>query len=191
MIIKIYALTAMKGVVSMDQITITSIKNEDVATLSEICKKTYGDTFKEAVTPEDLETYFKEAYNHEILLDELNNKNSWYYFAKLNGEVAGYMKLNIGDAQTEEMGDDYLEVQRLYMYKEYQSKGIGSQLMTKAFEVAKNQNKKKLWLGVWEENHRALNFYKRHGYEVVGSHQFITGNDISTDYIVETNVKEE
>ncbi|MFP4879762.1 GNAT family N-acetyltransferase [Mammaliicoccus sciuri] len=48
------------------------------------------------------------------------------------------------------MGDDYLEVQRLYMYKQYQSKGIGSQLMKKAFEIAKEQQKSKLWLGVWE-----------------------------------------
>ena len=140
------------------------------------------------IPEEDLKTFFKEAYSTEALLDEMSNKQSWYFFARYNGEVAGYMKLNIGDAQTEPKGEDYLEVQRLYMYREFQSKGIGSILMEKAFEIARDNGKKKLWLGVWENNHRAIEFYERHGYKITGSHQFYAGNDISTDYIVETNI---
>ncbi|MBF0842057.1 GNAT family N-acetyltransferase [Staphylococcus lentus] len=172
----------------MCSVTIDKIKNEEVTVLSKICKQTFSDAFKHTMSEEDLKTFFKESYSTEALLDEMSNKQSWYFFARYNGEVAGYMKLNIGDAQTEPKGEDYLEVQRLYMYREFQSKGIGSILMEKAFEIARDNGKKKLWLGVWENNYRAIEFYERHGYKITGSHQFYAGNDISTDYIVETNI---
>lgn len=172
----------------MHTIEITAIQENEIEALSTICRTTFKDTFIDDMPQEDMNQYFEDAYNHEILLSELQNKESWYFFAKINQEIAGYMKLNIGSAQTEPMGDDYLEVQRLYMYKQFQSKGIGSQLMKKAFEIAKEQQKSKLWLGVWEHNHQALNFYTKHGYKIVGSHQFVAGNDISTDYIVETEI---
>lgn len=172
----------------MHTIEIAPIQEKEIEALSAICRTTFKDTFEEDMSQEDLNQYFEEAYNHVVLLSELQNKESRYYFAKINKEIAGYMKLNIGSAQTEPMGDAYLEVQRLYIYKQYQSKGIGSQLMKKAFEIAKEQQKSKLWLGVWEHNHQALNFYTKHDYKIVGSHQFVAGNDISTDYIVETEI---
>ncbi|HAL10627.1 MAG TPA: GNAT family N-acetyltransferase [Staphylococcus sp.] len=172
----------------MNENEIVAVKDEEVEALSDICKTTFKDTFEHDMSQQDLFAYFDEAYNHKVLLDELHNQQSWYYFAKIDGEVAGYMKLNVGDAQTESMGEDYLEVQRLYMYKQFQSKGIGSKLMKQAFEIAEKEHKKKLWLGVWEHNHQALKFYTKHGYKIVGSHQFIAGDDVSTDYIVETTL---
>ena len=63
---------------------------------------------------------FSESYNEKVLLNELNNPNSFHYFYKMNDQIAGYLKLNVGNAQTEPKGEDYLEIQRIYFYKTYQ-----------------------------------------------------------------------
>ena len=41
-----------------------------------------------------------------------------------------------------------------------------------------------MWLGVWEENHRANAFYRKHGYAEVGEHVFMLGADAQRDLIL-------
>ena len=106
----------VKGACSMTD-NIELVKQSEVHRLREICITTFKHTFKEGgYTQEDFETYFKQAYNVETLKDELNNKHSFTYFYLSNNEIVGYFKLNIDDAQTEAMGESYLEIQRIYFY---------------------------------------------------------------------------
>ena len=106
----------VKGACSMTD-NIELVKQSEVHRLREICITTFKHTFKEGgYTQEDFETYFKQAYNVETLQDELNNKHSFTYFYLSNNEIVGYFKLNIDDAQTEAMGESYLEIQRIYFY---------------------------------------------------------------------------
>ena len=102
------------------------VKQSEVHRLREICITTFKHTFKEGgYTQEDFETYFKQAYNVETLKDELNNKHSFTYFYLSNNEIVGYFKLNIDDAQTEAMGESYLEIQRIYFLPQSQGGGKG------------------------------------------------------------------
>ena len=64
----------------------------------------------------------------------------------MNHELAGYLKINTGDAQSEEMGDDALEIERIYIKMSFQKHGIGKYLLNKAVEMAVERNKKKIWL---------------------------------------------
>ncbi|TGQ03635.1 GNAT family N-acetyltransferase, partial [Mesorhizobium sp. M4B.F.Ca.ET.215.01.1.1] len=115
-------------------------------------------TFKEGgYTQEDFETYFKQAYNVETLQDELNNKHSFTYFYLSNNEIVGYFKLNIDDAQTEAMGESYLEIQRIYFLPQSQGGGKGKNVFDFAIKKARELYKTKIWLGVWEYNEKALN----------------------------------
>lgn len=57
----------------------------------------------------------------------------------------GYLKLNINDAQTEKMGDAYLEVQRIYFDENYQGGGRGHRLIDLA--IKKHMNMTKLKFG--------------------------------------------
>lgn len=167
---------------------IEEIKKDNVSELRKIAEKTFYDTFKGSYTDENFKKFFKENYNETKLLSEIEHHQSFHYFYKVDDEIAGYLKLNIDQAQTEPKVDQYLEIQRIYFDKDYQGGGRGSQFIQLAIDKAKEYNKSKVWLGVWENNPSAINFYKKQGFEITGQHDFINGDVVDTDYIMEKDI---
>lgn len=169
-------------------ITIRKCEQEDVQLLQEISVETFNDTFKEQNTAENMKAYLEEALTTEKLQSELARPQSEFYFIYKENEVAGYLKLNIGEAQSEKMGAAAIEIERIYIRKAFQRKGLGQYLFDKAIERAVEQKKTKIWLGVWEENERALQFYRKLGFEQCGAHSFWMGDDEQIDLLMVKNV---
>ncbi|WP_462412834.1 GNAT family N-acetyltransferase [Neobacillus sp. Marseille-QA0830] len=157
---------------------------EDSRILQDISYETFVETFKEQNSPENLNAYLERAYKLEQLEKELANPSSRFFFVYFNDEVAGYLKVNINEAQTEEMGEESLEVERIYIKGKFQKHGLGMVLLNKALEMAKENNKKQVWLGVWEKNENAIAFYKKMGFVQTGAHSFYMGDEEQTDYIM-------
>lgn len=91
-------------------IQIKKITCEDVALLWEISIETFTDTFKDQNSPENLRAYLETAYDIKKLEQELRNENSEFYFVYFEQDLAGYLKINVNDAQSEQISDDKLEV---------------------------------------------------------------------------------
>jgi diamine N-acetyltransferase len=157
---------------------------EDLHTLQEISYETFHQTFKDQNSPENMAAYLEKAFNLNQLEKELSHPSSLFYFVYSNGEVAGYLKMNTNDAQSEEMGDESLEIERIYIHQTFQKHGLGKHLFQKAMEVAMEQHKTKIWLGVWEKNQNAIGFYQRMGFVQTGTHSFYMGEEEQTDYIM-------
>ena len=136
---------------------------EDSRELQEISHETFNETFKDQNSPENMNAYLERAFNLKQLEKELSNPSSQFFFVYFNNEVAGYLKVNTDDAQSEEMGDESLEIERIYIRNKFQKHGLGKYLLNKAMEIAMECNKKKIWLGVWEKNENAIAFYKKNG----------------------------
>jgi len=152
--------------------------------LQEISYETFNETFKHQNSPENMNAYLKKAFNLTQLKQELSNINSQFYFVYLNHEVAGYLKVNTNDAQSEDMGEESLEIERIYIRRKFQKHGLGKYLLKKALEIATNENKTKIWLGVWEKNENAIAFYKKMGFVQTGAHSFYMGDEEQTDFIM-------
>ncbi|MEH7418945.1 GNAT family N-acetyltransferase, partial [Neobacillus drentensis] len=120
---------------------------EDSRTLQEISYETFNDTFKHQNSPENMIAYLERAFNLKQVEKELSNSSSQFYFVYVNNEVAGYLKINTNDAQSEEMGEESLEIERIYIKNKFQKHGLGKNLLNKALEIALECNKKKIWLG--------------------------------------------
>lgn len=103
-----------------------------------------------------MKAYMERAYHPAQLEKELSNPSSQFLFLYFHGELAGFLKVNIGDAQAEEMGEDALEIERIYIQKAFHKNGLGKYLFNKALEIAESLHKKKIWLGVWEKNENAI-----------------------------------
>ncbi|MBT2757661.1 GNAT family N-acetyltransferase [Mesobacillus foraminis] len=157
---------------------------EDLLTLQEISYETFNDTFKDQNSPENMDSYLKKAFNIKQLEKELSNRSTQFLFVYFNNEVAGYLKVNTNDAQSEEMGIESLEIERIYIKSKFQKLGLGKYLLNKAIEIAMEQNKKKIWLGVWERNENAIAFYKKMGFVQTGAHSFYMGDEAQTDFIM-------
>lgn len=157
---------------------------EDVSLLQEISIETFRDTFESQNKPENIAAYLKNAYQREQLEQELLNPESSFFFLLVNGEVAGYLKINQGDAQSESMGTETLEVERIYIRSAFKRKGLGTYLINQAIRMAESQKKQRIWLGVWEKNLAARSFYEKMGFVHTGDHVFNMGDEEQTDYIL-------
>ena len=102
-------------------------------------------------------------------------EDSWFFFAEYHGELAGYLKVNVGEAQTEFREENGFEVERIYVLKKYYGSGVGAALMDHAIDHGTRLGKEYLWLGVYEENYRALRFYEKFGLTGFDDHVFMMG----------------
>ncbi|MBM6384085.1 MAG: GNAT family N-acetyltransferase [Paenibacillus sp.] len=165
-------------------IKIAKCSREDLQTLQKISIETFHDTFKDQNTPENMEAYLAKAFHSEQLETELANPSSDVYFIYFNEELAGYLKVNVNDAQSEKMGEEFLEIERIYIRIPFQNHGLGKHLFNKAIELAMEKNKSKVWLGVWEKNRKAIAFYNKMGFIQTGAHSFYMGDEEQTDFIM-------
>src|SRR5699024_7444262 len=168
---------------------ITPITPVDLHELQKISRETFDETFRDQNTSENMTAYLDQAFTEEKLISELNNQSSLFFFIRHGGHDAGYLKVNTGEAQTESMGHDALEIERIYIRRAFQKLGLGKKLLDKAFEIAHSSDRDKIWLGVWEHNVNALDFYKRRGFVQTGAHSFFMGDEEQTDLIMEKSLK--
>lgn len=163
---------------------IRKINTSDLENLQKISRQTFFETFSEVNSEADMQKYLTENLSTENLKSELENPDSEFYFAEENEEVLGYLKLNSGSAQTETQDLNAVEIERIYVLKEFLGQKVGQFLFEKAMEVAHEKAADYIWLGVWEENHRALRFYEKNGFEIFGKHNFVLGTDVQIDLMM-------
>ncbi|MES2780754.1 MAG: GNAT family N-acetyltransferase [Bacteroidota bacterium] len=168
----------------MENIITKKVILDDLEKLQKIGRQTFEDTFSESNSEENMRNYLEEGFSTEKLTKELNDKNSEFYFAILKDEVIGYLKINFGESQTELKDSQALEIERIYVSKEFHGKSVGQLLYDKAIEIANEKNAEYVWLGVWEENPRAISFYKKNGFVEFDKHIFKLGDDEQTDIMM-------
>ncbi|KAI9273602.1 acyl-CoA N-acyltransferase [Sporodiniella umbellata] len=163
------------------------LANESHATLlTKLGKKLFGETFSKDNTNENMSSYLDETYNIEKQIQELNDPG-WITLMVMNeeGEPIAFSQI----VETEEVYDfipdkQAIELKRIYVDKRYIGKGVGKMLLLQVLEEVRRKKKETLWLGVWENNHHALEFYKKHGFEVVGDHVFQLGEQKDRDLVM-------
>jgi ribosomal protein S18 acetylase RimI-like enzyme len=163
---------------------------EDLPVLQLTSHNTFNETFAHMNTPSTMEAYLKHAFSPEKLGKELAVKDSVFYFLYADGQLSGYLKLNEGNAQTDIFDPEALEIERIYVKKEFQGLGLGGALMDNALRIARTRGKTYAWLGVWEKNQKAIAFYKKHGFYIAGTHSFFMGDEEQNDYVMRKDLRE-
>jgi ribosomal protein S18 acetylase RimI-like enzyme len=167
-------------------LNIHPVGKEDLKSLHTVSVQTFKETFEDQNTQEDMSQYVNDQLSLDQLSKELSDPNTSFYLAFCGNELVGYLKLNFEEAQKETVLEGKaFEIQRIYILKAHQNKGIGSQLFEKAVEIGKAKAYRQLWLGVWEFNHKALEFYKKKGLKPFDSHVFLLGTDKQTDILMQ------
>ena len=93
---------------------IKEVLADNIRELQQISRQTFLETFGSQNSAEDMREFLDTAYAEEKLKDEVENANSSFYFLTVDNKVAGYLKVNEGDAQTEQVVPNALEVERIY-----------------------------------------------------------------------------
>ena len=158
---------------------------EDAKMLSELGKKTFYETFAKDNTPENIEAYLKASFSPEIQFNELSEPDNIFLIVEAENRPIGYAQLIMNSKDNAIKRDSPLEIRRIYAVQEYQGKGVGKALMQATIREAKERGCDCVWLGVWEKNQRAIDFYKKWGFREVGTHLFFVGDDPQNDYVME------
>ncbi|MBC7878294.1 MAG: GNAT family N-acetyltransferase [Anaerolineales bacterium] len=161
---------------------------DDSLLLAELGRKTFYDSFIEHNTPEDMAKYLSGHYSPEIQMSEINDPDTIFLIAEINGIPVGYAKLRGQSRANGIAGTNPLELQRIYTLQEYIGKGVGPGLMRESIREAKERGFNSLWLGVWEKNERAIKFYEKWGFKKVGDQIFMLGEDPQTDFTMELSL---
>ena len=172
----------------MNEMELYQVQKSDLLALQEISRQTFFDTFAIANKEEDMNQYLEVNFSLDQLVEELNNPSTSFFFAKSNNEILAYLKLNEAEAQTEKREVPSMEIERIYVRKEYQNRGVGQFLLDFSFQLTKNKKMKLIWLGVWEHNVSAIRFYERNQFQLFGKHSFILGSDEQTDLLMELHL---
>jgi len=119
---------------------------------------------------------------------ELEDAESVFLVAEMNGELAGYAKLIFESTEPDIIAEWPVELSRLYSHQKFLGRGVGQALMDACFARAKEAGRDVIWLGVWEYNPRAQRFYEKNGFRQVGKHTFLLGSDPQTDLLMQKNI---
>lgn len=169
----------------MNELVLHCVQKTDLLELQAISRQTFFDAFGEVNTNEDMNHYLEVNLSIEQLTSELNQAATSFYFAKNEKEILAYLKINEADGQSEKRAMPSMEIERIYVRKEFQNRGVGQFLLDHSIQITKDKQLKLIWLGVWEHNVSAIRFYERNQFQFFGKHSFMLGSDEQTDLLME------
>jgi GNAT superfamily N-acetyltransferase len=152
--------------------------------LADLGKRTFRDSFGYANTPEDMAMYLSKSFSPSIQAAELADPANVFFLAEVVGEPVGYARLRQGPVPPTILGSHPLEIVRIYAVESWIGRGVGSALMQACLDLAEKRGHNTLWLDVWEHNPRAIAFYNKWGFEVVGNQPFRLGRDLQNDLLM-------
>lgn len=164
--------------------------SEDAELLAELGARTFRDTFAPDNTEADMADYLESAFRPTIQAGELADPRSAFLVAHADGSPAGYARLRTGDSPACVGGHAPVEIARFYADAPWIGRGVGAALMDASLRLATDKGCDIIWLDVWERNLRALAFYAKWGFAVVGSQSFQLGSDLQNDLLMARTVLE-
>jgi diamine N-acetyltransferase len=171
------------------ELTFRPCSKKDLKELVSVARSTFYHAFIADNTPENMRLYLDTTFNNTTISEELKLENTQFHFAYLMDNVlAGYFKLNRGDAQKGINDPEAIQLERLYVLKEFQRKKLGQQKLEKILDIARASGAKYIWLGVWEKNIPAIRFYERNGFVKFNDQEFMMGNEKQTDHLMKRNL---
>jgi GNAT superfamily N-acetyltransferase len=164
------------------EITIRRASPEDAGMLTDLAARTFYDAFAASNTPENMQAYMESSFTQSRFREDLTDPRSTFLIADVDGEPGGYARMHAGPAPECVTGPNPIEIVRLYVEQRWLGGGVGRELMQACLDEARRRAHQTAFLGVWEHNRRAIAFYRKWGFEIVGSHILVVGDDPQNDW---------
>jgi diamine N-acetyltransferase len=152
--------------------------------LAELGRRSFFEAFGEYNEPEDMKVYLDTAFDPAAIIEQLKNPACIFIVAEINNNPVGYAKLKLNSHMPQLENFKSIQLERIYALRDYIGKKIGKSLMEKCFSIARKESFNKIWLSVWQQNTRAIDFYKKWNFEIIGTKQFVIGNEVNDDFVM-------
>ena len=173
----------------MPRLIIRQAVSTDAAQLAQLAARTFKDTFAAANSAEDMSRHLAKAYGPAQQHDEIVSPDMHTLIAEDNGVAIAFAQLRRGTPPHCVSAPAPIELWRFYVDMPAIGRGVAQRLMAAVNEAAHAAGAATLWLGVWEHNARAIAFYHKCGFRLIGSHIFMLGDDPQTDLIMQRELE--
>jgi diamine N-acetyltransferase len=168
----------------MEPVFIRLASKTDAILVATLSRETFYDAFAKDNTKENMELFMTESFTQEALEKEVEDGDGIFLLAYIKDRPAGYARLREENRENIMADVKAIEIARIYATQDSIGKGVGAALMQQCIQIAKEQKKEWIWLGVWSENQRAIAFYEKNGFYKFGEHTFMLGTDAQTDWLM-------
>ncbi len=163
----------------------------DAARLADFGARTFASTYEHANDPAETAAHVARKFSEEKQRAEIEDPTRHMLVVEVDGMLAAYALVQHPSPCPVTWTDGpTAELERIYVDTPWKGRGLADALMEAILEKAAAVGAESIWLGVWEENPRAIRFYERHGYREVGTTVFVYGNDPQTDKVLARAVRE-
>jgi len=169
-------------------VTIRPASSSDATMLTAIAERTFRDTFAADNSEEDIDLHCRRNFSTEIQGGEISDPQLITLLTEVAGELVGFAQLRLARSASCINSDNPAELNRIYVSSEWHGRGVARELMRAVFAAAARAGSDCIWLGVWERNLKAIAFYRKCGFRVVGDHPFVLGRDRQRDLILVSQV---
>jgi diamine N-acetyltransferase len=169
-------------------ISIRPAEEKDFEQLLALAERTFIDTYAIYNTPENMQLHIQKTYNETALRAELIAPHVEYALVHHDDELVAYCKVRCTLCPPELDGQRHIEIERIYVDKAWKGQGIGAKMIEYCTQNARKDGFEVLWLGVWSENPKAIAFYKKMNFEQFGTHAFLLGDDLQTDFLMKIDL---
>lgn len=170
----------------MPQIRIAQVSDAEL--IADISRETFYESFAAQNTKSDMDKFMTEQFTKEKLITEVGETGTYFLLAFEDDTITGYVKLKEGTDPALQNANA-IEISRIYACTPFIGMGIGKALIMASIEKAATMKKDCIWLGVWEHNQRAIDFYTKFGFSKFSEHDFVLGNDVQRDWLMQLKVR--
>lgn len=168
----------------MTSYTLALVSLAQIQTLQDIAIETFRATYTGTSDDNDMELYITDAFSLPQLQASLTHTDTAYYFLYKGAHIVGYCKIVWGEKPPQLPEENWARLERIYIRQPYWRQGVGTVMLQMITERIQQRQVKNLWLGVWEKNQRAIQFYEKNGFQNAGIIYFPFGNSIDTDFLM-------
>ena len=175
-------------------ISVIKATERDSHSIADIGKISIAESHGDSCTVEEMNEYLERNYNSDAIKKELNDINNIYHIINYNDKPVGFSKIILSAKHPNIFTENVTKLDRIYLLKEFYGLKLGLALLNYNIELSRSNNQSGIWLYTWIGNNRAINFYLRAGFTIIGSHKFYvtkTHYDLSHQLFLDFRVAKE
>lgn len=162
---------------------------DDALLLADLSTVTFIQTYSETCSGEDMVAFLDAHFDVNILKEDVYDKENYYFIAYVDDIPAGFIRFRKEYVALDSTLTGVINLKSIYVLHEYQNQKVGASLIEFTIQFAKQENISTVTLSVWENNNKAIAFYKRFQFIDSGKRTlFLIGKTAQRDHIMMKDV---
>jgi ribosomal protein S18 acetylase RimI-like enzyme len=162
---------------------------EDATLMSRLAAETMWQSHGHSAPAFEVESFISAAYNVDQIAEELADNQFEHYLVFVDDEPAGFCKFQFHSPHPLIPEQELTKLNRIYVLDKFHGQKAGATLFDLIIARSKEEKQQGIWLNTWIENKRAIAFYQKKGFEIIGHADFaLSPTHVNPNYVMYLNL---